>query len=333
MTRTSTIIRPPLRGPLQHLNETSRRFPAAWQRVEIFRQGRGVDLPKWPAWCFLPMAAWLAIASDGEPVEGGALLAAAGDAATLAAVGAWRYSQGIYRFDTDAGAALADTLMQGEMPSEVLLRLPEWSAYIETPGRKWANLEIDGFWVHLEWDANSQRKELRFLLDTGAGLLPQILHLGPWTVTEAVDRWYAEARKNAASAGIHVPGLDNPDAVQATGAAIQPLLAMVLYLCSDEPEIDDQEAPGERPARPKPTRTKKGWRLFPPKKPRIWTVGEKIGSVLRDAQQGEASGRAVRPHLRRAHWHGFWTGPRDGERKFIYKWLPPTVVAGARDDP
>jgi len=26
--------------------------------------------------------------------------------------------------------------------------------------------------------------------------------------------------------------------------------------------------------------------------------------------------------LRRDHWHGLWTGPSDGERKFVYKWLP-----------
>ena len=31
-----------------------------------------------------------------------------------------------------------------------------------------------------------------------------------------------------------------------------------------------------------------------------------------------------RPHVRRAHWHGFWSGPRESDaRKLSLKWLPP----------
>lgn len=317
--------------PIEHLNQLSKDHPAAWRGVEHFRALRGREgLPEWPAWCFLPMAAWIAIASEGAELRTDAVSQAVIDAAKLAAIGTWRYSQGIYRFDETAEDALAGTIMHGEMPADVLLRMPEWSVYIETPGREWMGAEMAGFWTHLEWDANDGRRELRFLLDTSAGLLPQILHIGPWTVTEAVDRWYSEARKQAAAAGITVPGLDDPDTVQATGAAIQPLLALVLYLCSDEPEIDDRQHPGERPGRAKPTRTKKGWRLFPPPKPRVWAVGEGVGAALRREIDSEPTGRSVRPHLRRAHWHGFWTGPRDGERRFRYKWLPPTVIAGAK---
>lgn len=319
--------------PLEHLNACSKLYPHAWPQVDIFRQGRGVDLPKWPAWCFLPMAGWLAIASEGAPMGSPALLTAAGDAAKLAAIGIWRYSQGIYRLDPDAAEALAGTLLVGEMPTDVLLRLPEWCVYIETPGREWMGSEMHGFWAHLEWDVVTDgRRELRLLLDTEDALTPLVLHLGPWTVTEAVDRFAGEARRQAGIARMAMPAAQE-GGIEAMSAAIQPLLALVLYLCSDEPEIDDREHPGERPGRPKPTRTKKGWRLFPPKKPRIWTVGSGIGQALRSATGGDATGRTVRPHLRRAHWHGFWTGPRDGERRFSYKWLPPTVVAGGRDDP
>lgn len=36
-----------------------------------------------------------------------------------------------------------------------------------------------------------------------------------------------------------------------------------------------------------------------------------------------------RPHVRRAHWHGFWSGPRKSEkqRTFSVQWLPPIAVA------
>lgn len=60
-------------------------------------------------------------------------------------------------------------------------------------------------------------------------------------------------------------------------------------------------------------------------------VGYRIGSELRSYNRArsvssEHLGGTVRPHMRRAHWHHYWTGPRDGERKLVLKWLPPTMV-------
>lgn len=35
--------------------------------------------------------------------------------------------------------------------------------------------------------------------------------------------------------------------------------------------------------------------------------------------------------MRRAHYHHFWTGPHDGKRKLIVRWLPPIPV-NRKDD-
>ena len=162
--------------PLDHLDVAGHMYPDAWKQVDVFRQSRGGTLPKWPAWCFLPMAAWYSIVSSDAGVD---MLSPdlVPDVARLAAIGTWRYSQGIYQFDESAGAALSQTLLHGEIPTEVLLRLPEWCIYIETPGWKWFGGMLHGFWCHLEWDANTGRRELRLLLDTDNGIFPQILHL------------------------------------------------------------------------------------------------------------------------------------------------------------
>lgn len=314
--------------PNQHLIAAGKQFPAAWRLADEFRASRGADLPKWPAWCFMPMAGWFAIASDGADMSQ-ITTDHASATSHLAALGAWRVSQGIYQFDPDVEQSLVDTTLTGEIPTDVLYRLPEWCLYIETPGQQWMDIDLHGFWVHLEWDANTERSELRFLLNTPDQLIPQILHMGPWTVTEAVDRAMGEARKQAESRNVELLRVD--DAPMILAGDLQPLLARVMYLCSDEPDIVDRDQPGYLPGRPKPKKTKKGWRLFPPAKPRVWSVGDSVGDTLRSvsADAGDSDRKSPRPHLRRAHWHGYWTGPRDGDQKFRCKWLPPTVIRGA----
>ncbi len=320
--------------PIKHLNAASKLYPNAWKQVDIFRQSRGVDLPEWPAWCFMPMAAWYAIVSADAGVDR-LPMHLIGDVARLAALGTWRYSQGVYQFDPDLAAAMTGTVLHGEMPTDVVLRLPEWCVYIEMPDDYlWDDERLHGFFAHLEWDVNTQRRELRLLLDTERALLPHILHLGPWTVTEAIDRWFKEAERQALQHRISMPDtMLQMQAIEHYGAAINPLLSMLLYLCSDEPDIRDRAYPDAKPSRPTPTRTKKGWRLFPADKTRVWSIGDDIGQQLRQSSPPSAdTGRTVKAHLRRGHWHGYWTGPRAGDRKFIYKWIPPLVVSGGNDD-
>ncbi len=108
--------------------------------------------------------------------------------------------------------------------------------------------------------------------------------------------------------------------------ALMPLISLVLYLCSANPDF----GVSERPARPTSTKTKKhGWRLFQASGPTIWHIGERIGRLIREARESEACGtsdRSVRPHIRRAHWHGYWSGPLSGPRRFDYQWMPPIPV-------
>ena len=112
-------------------------------------------------------------------------------------------------------------------------------------------------------------------------------------------------------------------------------LSLVLYICSDEAEIRDRNAPDWEPSFPRPKVTKGEERLFPADRNRVVDVGRELGAMLREgAEKREPSaptGRSVRPHLRRGHWHGFWTGPRKENRdqqRFFLKWLPPVFVHG-----
>ena len=129
--------------------------------VNDFLQGRGSELPDWPEWCFLPVAGWYSIVSSHYkvPYLTPNLIQ---DVPVISALGAWRYTQGLYQFDSDLAQELMTMPMEGNIPVEVLYRLPEWCIYIQLP----EPIEIDfrtveGFWTHLEYDVNTTKSELR----------------------------------------------------------------------------------------------------------------------------------------------------------------------------
>lgn len=302
-----------------------RDLPGIWQHVQMLRDTRGKELPLWPNWCFLPLTCWLSILSHQPDRRRVPNIEDVSAMPAIAALGTWRYTQGIYEFDPDLWASLTVSTVQGKLPADVLVRLPEWCLYITLPAG-------GGYFVHLEWDAKTGRAELRFLLEAPAlhpVPLPLTMHIGPWTVTEAFDRTFSEARRIAASRQAHFPEV-RVDHIEQGTALLHKLLPAVLYLCSEAPELAG-DVPDARPGNPQRTKTKQGPKLFAPPQPRLWRVGQQIGELLRrQSSSPEFYGR--RAHLRRAHWHGYWTGPRDGERKFQYHWMPPTMVRASRPD-
>lgn len=312
--------------PRDHVVQAGQLYPQAWRQADELRAGRGVDLPNWPTWCYLPLAGAYSIVSAElqVPSLSGAYT---GDVGRLGALLAWRMTQGIYRFDPAVYEAVRDTPISGDIPHEVLHRLPEWCVYIETPGQDLQGSPMHGCFAHLEWDANTARTELRLLLDTDAALLPVPLHLGAWSLAESLDRMAAETHVQAARTGATVPPAGEITA--GLRPIVEPLVSLLLYLCTQAGEIG---AEGHRPHNPEPTRTKRGWRLFQPDRPTTWDVGLRLGAALRRAYQAEQTGQGgthagPRPHIRRAHWHGFWSGPLDGARRYDLRWLPPIPVA------
>ena len=109
-------------------------------------------------------------------------------------------------------------------------------------GMMFGTEEIQGFWVHLEHDVRTGRPELRMLLDAGDyGLFPVILHIGPWTVTEAVDRMMSQSMAN-------FPGFQKTDAItQALAAEANPLVSIILYFMFPGTRNRLLKATGSRP--------------------------------------------------------------------------------------
>lgn len=323
--------------PRQVLKEVGKTFPNAWKDVKSFREGKGKDLPDWADWCYLPIAAGVAIATGGVDeriIESG--YNDVTNPATVTAAATWRLSQGVYKFDYDLYESLINQPMNDELPCEALKRLPEYCVYIETHNAKWADAPIDGFFAHLEQDMNDWREELRFvfLLKDG-GNIPFAVHLGNWTLDEGLKKMQEEAQKQAKTyLNFKLPFQD-------FSKEITPFLQLVLYLCADNIDVP------KKPQHPSTKSNKKGV-VEAVKAPRHWNIGERIGSTIRkyrntemqkeqedEREEKEGFNRknaSPRPHVRRAHWHSFWKGPRDGKRKLIVHWIPPIPVGLDKDD-
>lgn len=351
--------------PKKCLEYYGRVYPEAWKQVDQFRSERGKELPWWPQWCYLPMAAAYAIVSKRIADECGMDMNNAfqgkssvliADVSIIAALAAWRVTQGIYSFDPDVYQAIIETPVTGDIPHDVLFGLPEWCVYIETPELEIFGKRLHGFFTHLEYDVNDGRKELRFLLDiiddtTGSipALAPQIMHLGPWSLKESINRMIQESIRVSESSGGANPFEGNPEyrdkASTLIGNEIQPLVSLVLYLCSANCEINGER--DRKPQYPQPVKTKKGKRIFPPSKVTTWDVGVRMGAAIRKVrneaqrepdqreQVNEQARRSPRAHIRRSHWHGYWTGPKNDPdaRKFILNWISPVLVGEGEDMP
>jgi hypothetical protein len=299
------------------------------------RDGRSPSLD-WPDWCFLPIAGALAAVATDAGVDvshlGRLYPERVADAARLAALGAWRMSQGIYRFDPTIYEAVRTTPVAGDLPSELLLRLPEWCVYLETPGAVGISGSgaLHGTFAHLEFDVNTGGIELRLLLDDEHGLIPIPLHLTGGGLSDAIERAVQVMRRSAGSGSQAL--LDGY--AGEIRDVVSPVVSLLLYLATQASEITGRHG---MPGNPTPVRTRRhGLRLFAVDGPRTWDVGVRLGAALRVAQtqaserSGSGGERAgPRPHIRRAHWHTFVSGPRSDPQaaQRDLRWMPPIPVA------
>lgn len=308
--------------PKQILKDIGREFPQAWQQVRGFRADKGKTLPNWPDWCYIPIAAGMAIATQGDNTRVYQSSFSKLSPAVITAAAAWRVSQGVYRFDADLYNALISQPLDGNVPSETLTRLPEYCVFIETIGATFQDAQVVGFWAHLESDANDGRMELRFVLMCEDGdNIPISIHLGNWTLEDGLSRMQKESEKQA---GFKFP---KNDFIK----DITPLVQLVIYLCAENLDMP------RVPSHPS-TRVRASGAIDAPKEPRTWNVGERIGSAIRKYKNQEvlsevdknsdkfSTHTSPRPHVRRAHWATYWTGTKMDKQIPIIKWLPPIPV-------
>lgn len=321
--------------PLIAVQTYAKKFPQMWELIDqILDYSKNKYDVQWDrSVCLCPIA----VAYSASTIFEGRFIDMPASS-LVAALYTWRLEKIIYRFDEDLMEELFETADDIVVPVEVLEHLPAKCVYIEFPETlKQSNL--DGFFAFIEHDIETQMKELRINPINKNGEESQFyaLYLSPGaTIGEGLQESAKYARQRAQTVKEMYPDLAkdvDPQGfinIQNNSAQfIEFCVQLLLYICAENADVE--ENPKQKSIyRP----TSKVRDQF--KEVRQWDVGVKIGASLRKVkrQTGEPQSTDMppairkfknRPHVRRAHWHHFWTGPRDNP-KLILRWVSSIAV-------
>lgn len=313
--------------PVEYLAALNRDWPD-WPRKcrAVFEELRARH--RIPSWCQMSAAApMFAMTQDGRiPFNDIARLT------SIPSIYLWRMTKGVYRFSPELYESLTSQPLDGAIPCAVLRRLPEWAVYIETPDMRFGESEIHGFIASLEYDYTGMVKSheiLRVLVFPAAG--KPVAHEIPIPHPQSALDDMLDAANDAARFGEAMLGFQSRsgDAKAARGRFV-PIMQLLLYLCSEAPDMPAIQHPRER--------MRASGAVDAPKEARVWDVGVRIGAAIRRYNNtprentGDGTHASPRPHVRRAHWHHFWAGPLEGTRELVLRWLPPIPVGMRWED-
>ena len=328
--------------PLLILKKISEQYPKAWEQMEMFHSENGSpQLGSWPDWCYAPMSAALAVASEGYdlnklPID--IRMAMISVAQAIFAIAPWRLSKEVYVIDEDLKDLLFEQDGELDVPDEVLLQLPYPCFYVELPNTYYRADKIHGFFVTLEYDVNNGDKELKpvFLTDDG-NIFSYSIHIGAKTIEESVDMLDKQALENTnGDKELKRLALRAMQDSAETKIFLKQILQVILYILAQNAEITPSSEQSFITKRGKTVKDKYS-------EIRKWDVGIRVGAAIRQQKAKEQSRKkeykesehqSPRPHMRRGHWHHFWTGPKaqPEERKLILKWLSPMAIAANPED-
>jgi hypothetical protein len=243
---------------------------------------------------------------------------------------AYRQAKTIYEIEP----ALAQCLVRSPWPAETptaALRLPSLCPVLSIPRQDGRINYVAATYDLLTGAEASGAFELRLSMLTvdGERWLPiSLLHLARPTLSECVEAAAAEARAHGGP----------KEAVDMWRNDLSGLALTILLYLAGEPDLVRIVHPGAKPIKAKLERTDSE-RYRDLKEPSTFSVGKAFARAIERweiehrGDEGLASGHTLRPHMRRAHSHLYWTG--EGRTRPRVKFLLPISVRGGKliDEP
>lgn len=316
--------------PLDLVNKMSDKYNSPWELMEKMRLMNGKEL-RWDKRCYLPTSEAFKITKN----KNNSFTEDLCDARILEALFPWRIHKQIYSFDKDMEELLIkQSLADLIIPIDILSNLPYPCIYIKTNTIK----GVDGFFCYFESDIDNGNLEFRFLVSYSDVLIPYIVHIKDgWTIKNGVEETARISNENLKKRNLKCSLAKQKEFFNETLRVTCQLFQLVLYICAENKEIE--ENPAQKKITKKPTNPKYIKDKF--REVQKWDLGTQTGMIVRKMQKKGTvkpdreidenyiprEGAAKRPHSRRGHWHHFWTGKRNTEeRKLVLRWVAPTFI-------
>lgn len=249
----------------------------------------------------------------------------------------WNLYKQCYKFDKDLLQLLVKETDTDKLPLDIILNNMPYPAFfidnIFTSELK--NKEFRGCFISLNYDAKNRPELAIFFIDNTPRsdyvyfLVP--LYLGNLSIAELIN-------KRNEIYNVNVTPIDLDIIVELVSKAIN----SIIYICSSNKEIEtitiknsnNNNVNHKSKAKKKTKKSSMIYQNF---------VGYKIGNTIRKTKriyikddidikdnliEVNKHNSTKSPHLRKAHYHHFWTGPKNEpeKRKLILKFIPPLYI-------
>lgn len=223
----------------------------------------------------------------------------------------------IYDFDTDFTESILNESWAEYLPN-LIKYVPHKSFYLKLPHNKTSEGTVIAVVDEdeIEWETTFRIYQEEYV--PGVTLYGADCNLSKWTFakvkcsngTKLICRWAIPQKIEYMS-----------DDTDLGDYPIELALNAIAYVCSVNSDINLEYTPPQLAAlnKKKKKRSNAVW----------YSVGYNIGNTLREYKKyvkevSEPSSH-VRPHMRRAHWHHYWVGPK-GNQRIELRWIAPTKV-------
>lgn len=205
----------------------------------------------------------------------------------------WQYTRNVYRFDS----SVYQELIQQELdafPEGILDDFPEPCIFIETQN----NLGVrEGFFAQIDKRGTAYSILFMFLSHDQSAFMTRLPVRPNENISYLIDE---------------ILDTFEPDVEQRYYAEqkFKQALNLILYFGCNNVDYSGRKKPS----------FKTNWKFK--KATTYYTMGKSVGKMM---QNSSIEGKQV-PHIRRAHYHHYWIGKRDGERTRIRRFVYPVFV-------
>lgn len=245
----------------------------------------------------------------------------------VCSTGVWRTNKSIFSFDKE----LADELIgsydiNDSIPFEVFSHIPYPAVYVEN--------SLKSFFAVFE-NKPLSRLMLYFPQQSDIECVSVPLNNGAANLSDAFDNDAKGLYNKLFSANLiseQQIGNLNREMEKCREGYIKACVSAVpllMYICAVNADIsvDEEQAAIYQ----KPVGTPKDRQ----REVRKYNVGYRVGKLIRQHKSSQnppanppaaVKGSKKSAHVRKGHYHHYWTGKRDGERTLILKWLAPSFI-------